>query len=81
MLEREGKTVGVVDHRLKRRSDWNFCSEPALEPLRAAVRDQIKRILLPRIKDAFQFDVTRMEHYLVACYDSQVGGFFGAPPR
>jgi len=36
--------------------------------LRAAVRDQIKRILLPRIKDAFQFDVTRMEHYLVACY-------------
>ena len=77
MVERDGKTVGVVNHRLKRRSDFNFCSGDEYEALRGVLRERIKRVLLPRIKEAFQFEVTRMERYLVACYDSRDQGFFG----
>jgi predicted 2-oxoglutarate/Fe(II)-dependent dioxygenase YbiX len=31
---------------------------------------------LPEIKKAFQFDATRIERYIVACYDASDGGYF-----
>jgi peroxiredoxin len=72
MLDVAGKTQTVVDHRLKRRNDL-----PLVAPeLREAICDQLRRRLLPAIKAYFQFDATRMDRYIVACYDSAVGGHF-----
>lgn len=72
MRERDGKTVMVLDHKHKRRSDWSIDDET----LKDALRQRIKRRVVPEIQKAFQFAVTRMERYIVACYDSGVGGYF-----
>jgi peroxiredoxin/predicted 2-oxoglutarate/Fe(II)-dependent dioxygenase YbiX len=74
MREKDGKTVLVVDHKHKRRSDWTIEDET----LKDTVRQRIKRRIVPEIEKAFQFKVTRMERYIVACYDSSVGGYFQA---
>jgi predicted 2-oxoglutarate/Fe(II)-dependent dioxygenase YbiX/peroxiredoxin len=67
-----GKTTTVSDWRLKRRSDV-----PVAAPeVRDLVRSQIVRRLLPQIEQNFQFRATRMDRYVVACYDSEVGGHF-----
>jgi predicted 2-oxoglutarate/Fe(II)-dependent dioxygenase YbiX len=72
MQEQNGKTVLVVDHKHKRRSDWPIADEA----LRVAAQNRIKRRLVPEIAKAFQFEVTRMERYIVACYDAGQGGYF-----
>jgi predicted 2-oxoglutarate/Fe(II)-dependent dioxygenase YbiX/peroxiredoxin len=72
MLDVAGKTATVVDYRLKRRSDLVV----ALPELREAIRSQIVRRLVPAITRFFQFEATRMDRYIVACYDSEVGGHF-----
>jgi predicted 2-oxoglutarate/Fe(II)-dependent dioxygenase YbiX/peroxiredoxin len=74
MQERDGKTVGVYNNHFKRRKDFNI-SDPALQ---ASLRERIIRTLIPEIKQAFQFTVTRMERYLVACYSGGEEGFFSA---
>jgi peroxiredoxin len=66
------KTVGVVDYKHKRRQDCWIKDEG----LMAATRGRISRRLLPQIEKAYQFKVTRMERYIVACYDAQIGGYF-----
>jgi predicted 2-oxoglutarate/Fe(II)-dependent dioxygenase YbiX len=67
-----GKTTTLSDWRLKRRSDV-----PVAAPeVRDLVRGQIVRRLLPQIEQNFQFKATRMDRYIVACYDSEVGGHF-----
>jgi predicted 2-oxoglutarate/Fe(II)-dependent dioxygenase YbiX/peroxiredoxin len=72
LLDAGGKTATVVDYRLKRRNDL-----PVLAPeLRETIRDQIVRRLLPAIERFFQFQATRMDRYIVACYDSATGGHF-----
>jgi len=72
MLDVAGKTATVVDHRIKRRSDLVV----ALPELREAIRSQIVRRLVPAVDCFFQFQATRMDRYIVACYDSEVGGHF-----
>jgi len=72
MREKDGKTVLVLDHKHKRRSDWTIADET----LRDTLRQRIRRRLIPEIEKAFQFKVTRMERYIVACYDASVGGYF-----
>jgi 2OG-Fe(II) oxygenase superfamily len=72
MLDVAGKTQTVIDYRLKRRNDL-----PLVAPeLREAICDRLRRRLLPALKAYFQFDATRMDRYIVACYDSAVGGHF-----
>src|ERR1700744_1336150 len=67
-----GKTTTISDWRLKRRSDV-----PVAAPeVRELVRSQIVRRLLPQIEQNFQFRATRMDRYIVACYDADVGGHF-----
>lgn len=78
MREKDGKTVEVKDHGFKRRSDLVFEDGPEYEDLRAAIRARFVRRIVPEIKKAYQFDVTRIERYLVACYDGGTGGFFRA---
>ena len=67
-----GKTATVSDYRLKRRSDVAV----AAPEVRDLVRGQIVRRLLPEIERYFQFRATRMDRYVIACYDSEVGGHF-----
>jgi peroxiredoxin len=72
LLDIAGKTQTVVDYRLKRRNDL-----PLVAPeLRETICDQLRRRLLPALKAYFQFDATRMDRYIVAYYDSAVGGHF-----
>jgi predicted 2-oxoglutarate/Fe(II)-dependent dioxygenase YbiX/peroxiredoxin len=72
MLDVAGKTQTVVNYHLKRRNDL-----PLLAPeLREVIRDRLVQRLLPAVKTYFQFDATRMDRYIVACYDSAVGGHF-----
>jgi predicted 2-oxoglutarate/Fe(II)-dependent dioxygenase YbiX/peroxiredoxin len=72
MVDIEGKTTTVLDYRLKRRTDVPV----ALPEVRDLVRGQIVRRLLPAIERYFQFQATRMDRYIVACYDSADGGHF-----
>ncbi|MCY1288618.1 PKHD-type hydroxylase YbiX [compost metagenome] len=72
MIERDGKTVEVVKHDHKRRRDC------AVEDEKLSQRciQRITARLVPEIHKAFQFHATRMERYLVACYDAEEGGHF-----
>lgn len=74
MRQIDGKTVGMVDHSHKKRADYNIEEED----LRTAAAQRIVRRLFPLIRQAFQFNPTRLERYIVACYDGQDGGFFRA---
>ncbi len=72
LLDTAGKTATVVDYRLKRRTDLSVVHPD----VRDAIRSQIVRRLVPAIERFFQFSATRMDRYIVACYDSAVGGHF-----
>lgn len=72
MREIDGKTVHVLDHGFKRRKD-HLLKDPQLI---RAVQARITRRLLPQIEKVFQFKATRMERYLVACYEAETGGHF-----
>lgn len=74
MREIGGKTVGVHDYSHKSRSDHNIQDEE----IKAATRARILRRLVPEIQKAYAFNVTRMERYIVACYDAASGGHFRA---
>lgn len=66
MVQRNGRTKLVTDPGHKTRRDV-LIEDPALI---AATRERIHRRILPQIERAYQFQVTRMERYLVACYDA-----------
>jgi len=66
------KTMTVVDYRLKRRNDLSVVAAE----LRELIGGQIVRRLLPAVERYFQFQATRMDRYIVACYDSEIGGHF-----
>jgi len=72
MREVDGKTVGLVDPAHKRRADMQIEDED----LRRALMVRVHNRLVPMIERAFQFRATRMERYIVACYDSAVNGHF-----
>ncbi len=68
----DGKTVTLSDWRLKRRSDVAV----GVPEVRELIRDHIVRRLVGPIERYFQFKVTRMDRYIVACYDSEVAAHF-----
>jgi predicted 2-oxoglutarate/Fe(II)-dependent dioxygenase YbiX/peroxiredoxin len=72
MREVDGKTVLMTDPNHKRRRDY-MIEEPALQRQLAL---RVRRRLAPMIHRAFQFEATRMERYIVACYDAEAGGHF-----
>jgi peroxiredoxin len=74
ILEQNGKTVVQVDHQHKHRKDWLIDDDRVIR----RIRQRMQRRLVPEILKAFQFSVTRMERYLVACYDGKSGGHFSA---
>jgi predicted 2-oxoglutarate/Fe(II)-dependent dioxygenase YbiX/peroxiredoxin len=72
MRDVAGKTVHLHDPGHKLRSDWIIEDEP----LRLELQTQFLRKVVPMIMKACAFDATRMERYLVGCYDSATGGHF-----
>jgi len=74
MREVDGKTVAVIDHEHKRRRDCVIDDES----IRLQLQARISRCVSPQIRKAHQFNLTRMERYIVACHDAASGGFFRA---
>lgn len=71
MMTVDGQFIGVLgDH--KRRRD----AEIPPGRLREGLRARLGQRLVPEIKRAFQFEVTRIERFIVACYDAEEGGYF-----
>ena len=76
MREQGGRTVGQFDDAHKRRRDKLISDAD----LRDTCRSRIERRVVPEVARAFQFQATRLERHLVACYDAASGGHF-APHR
>lgn len=76
MRQKDGVTVGLLDDTFKKRKDFMFEEQPEYEPLRKAIRARLIKRLVPEIAKAFQYEVTRIERYIVACYEGEEGGFF-----
>ncbi|QDH70050.1 2OG-Fe(II) oxygenase [Marilutibacter alkalisoli] len=74
MRDIDGQTVLVHDARHKRRCDRTIEDET----LRQVCMHRIHDRLLPEIEKAFQYRATRIERYIVACYDEQNSGHFRA---
>jgi predicted 2-oxoglutarate/Fe(II)-dependent dioxygenase YbiX len=73
MQEIGGRTTAVVSE-FKRRRDVTL-RDQALTTL---LRTRIATGLVPQIAKAFNYRVTRIERYIVACYDAEEGGWFNA---
>jgi predicted 2-oxoglutarate/Fe(II)-dependent dioxygenase YbiX len=71
MREVGGRTVPILDSK-KRRRDATI-EDPAFQ---RELRARILRRLVPEIARALQFQATRIERYIVACYDAETGGYF-----
>lgn len=74
MREVGGRTVEVKDANHKVRRDWTLDDQDLI----GAIQQRFLRRVLPEIKKAYQFQATRMERYLVACYAAEEGGHFNA---
>ncbi|MGH6892948.1 MAG: 2OG-Fe(II) oxygenase, partial [Dongiaceae bacterium] len=74
MREVDGKTIEIKDHKHKRRRD--VLIEDAAIIRQTQLR--IHRRIAPEIRKAHQFQVTRMERYLIACYAAEDRGHFRA---
>jgi predicted 2-oxoglutarate/Fe(II)-dependent dioxygenase YbiX/peroxiredoxin len=72
MREENGITMLRVDHNHKRRRDQMIEDQAMVDLLKA----RINIALRPMIQRAFQFDATRIERFLVACYDAREGSHF-----
>jgi len=74
MRDVDGRTVLVHDDRHKRRRGRVIKDEK----LRIACMHRIHDRLLLEIEKAFQFKATRIERYIVACYEAKYAGHFRA---
>ena len=72
MREIDGKTVGVYDYSFKRRRDYVIEDESVRNKAMVNIHDR----LVPEIKKYSQFQATRMERYVVCCYDSATSDHF-----
>lgn len=74
MRERDGMTVQVTDYSHKQRRDQEI-EDPRL---RHSCMVRIHDRILTELQRAYQFHATRIERYIVACYDAATGGHFRA---
>jgi peroxiredoxin len=74
MREIAGRTVGVTDPGHKRRKDYDITDKDLISGLQA----RFLRRVVPEIAKVHQFQVTRMERYIVSCYAAEDGGHFAA---
>ena len=74
MREVGGRTVLVKDHVHKRRRDYAIEDQAVV----AETQKLVARRIVPMIHRAHQFQVTRMERYIVGCYDAADQAHFRA---
>lgn len=74
MVTENGQTVGKHDPRHKSRRDAMVADQGLIGSIQQRIIDHV----VPAIRRAYAFHVTRMERYLVACYDAEEGGHFRA---
>ncbi len=67
-----GETVTVHDYGHKRRRDRAIADEQLCKACVVRIHDR----LAPEIHKAFQFRATRIERYIVACYEAETAGHF-----
>jgi predicted 2-oxoglutarate/Fe(II)-dependent dioxygenase YbiX/peroxiredoxin len=72
MRDIEGRTQLVHDAKHKIRRDTSIPPGELRDEILRAIRTR----LVPEIRKAFQFEVTRVERHLVACYDADSGAHF-----
>jgi peroxiredoxin/predicted 2-oxoglutarate/Fe(II)-dependent dioxygenase YbiX len=72
MRQVEGKTVGMYDYNHKIRRDHFLKPGEVLE----SVKRPISTRVIPAMRMAFNYEVTRFEDIRVACYDAARGGYF-----
>lgn len=65
------RTVAVMDPLKSRRDIW--IQDPELQ---AAIRERLERRLYPMMVRALGYKATRIERFLVSCYDAEDGGVF-----
>lgn len=73
MRDVDGQTRGHLDAKMKRRKDLHI-DDPDLKGL---LRYAITTRIVPEIRKAYAFAVTRIERYMIGCYDDSDRGFFG----
>jgi hypothetical protein len=71
MRDQGDRTVAVMDELKKRRDIW--IEDPELCD---AIAERLRRRLFPLIKQALGFTATRIERYLVSCYDAADAAVF-----
>jgi predicted 2-oxoglutarate/Fe(II)-dependent dioxygenase YbiX/peroxiredoxin len=76
MIERDGRTICVMNHQHKRRHD----SVIPDGPLKLATLERLSHRVVPMVARCFNFHTTKIERTLVSCYDSADAGHF-APHR
>lgn len=74
MRDVQGLTHGLLDPKMKRRKDCIIEDQRLLSQLQRALATRV----LPEVRKAFGFNATRIERYLIGCYDEADRGFFGA---
>jgi predicted 2-oxoglutarate/Fe(II)-dependent dioxygenase YbiX/peroxiredoxin len=72
MTEKDGLTTLKVDYGHKRRSD-RIVEDPGLV---SEIQARVQRRITPEILKVHYFNATRMERYLVGCYEAETGGHF-----
>ncbi|MCF4164737.1 2OG-Fe(II) oxygenase [Zavarzinia compransoris] len=72
MRDVDGKTTLVHDHSHKRRRDVEIADAALIRETQARIR----RRVVPEIRKVHQFEVTRMERYLIGCYEAADQGHF-----
>jgi hypothetical protein len=72
MRDVNGVTSTLHDPLHKRRDDHTIVDQRAI----AAIKSRLSLALIPMIQRAFQFTPTRIERWIVACYDAAHGGHF-----
>jgi peroxiredoxin/predicted 2-oxoglutarate/Fe(II)-dependent dioxygenase YbiX len=72
MKQVDGKTVGLVDYGHKIRRD-HFIKPGELQ---TRLQSYLSSRVVPEIRKAFNYTVSRREDFRIACYDASKGGFF-----
>lgn len=74
MLASDTTGVEAHDASVKRRRDFTITDEALMEQINA----RITRRIAPMMVSAFQFNPSRVERYLIACYSAEDGGHFAS---
>jgi peroxiredoxin len=72
MRQIDGQTVGMTDYSHKIRRDHFMQPCPELDQIKKYMSSRV----IPQIRAAYNYEVSRFEDFRIACYDSSRGGYF-----